>query len=84
MRHPGLVVSSPYPRFGIDDVDLVRRAVMFCGQAMATPAGAGGVPRWMVVRELFQVGGHCAMQLCRRFGMDPDELLPARPPDPPG
>ena len=59
------------PPLGIDDTELIRRAVMFAGTTSAAP----DAPRWAVVRDLFQIGGGYAIRLCRRFGVDPDEAL---------
>jgi hypothetical protein len=63
----------PIP-LGIDDADLVRRAVTYAGQDRPVP----GSPRWAVVRDLFQIGGGYAIRLCQRFGLDPDESLGER------
>ena len=31
--------------------------------------------RWVAVRDVFCVGSSSAHELCRRFGLDPDELV---------
>jgi hypothetical protein len=33
------------------------------------------VPRWSVVADLFALGSTYSAQLCRRYGMDPDEYV---------
>ncbi|GAB2651328.1 hypothetical protein [Arenimonas aestuarii] len=73
MNPPKLDPSPTHP-LGIDDAELIRRAVMFAG----TTSPAPGAPRWTVVRDLFQIGGGYAIRLCRRFGVDPDEPLRSR------
>lgn len=30
-------------------------------------------PRWVAVKDAFQLGSGYANELCRRFGLDPDE-----------
>lgn len=64
-------LSDPVPPtpLGIEDAELVRRAVMFAGTAPGDPR----LPRWVLVRDLFQIGGGYAQRLCQRFGLDPDE-----------
>jgi hypothetical protein len=32
-------------------------------------------PRWSLVADTFALGSTYAIQLCRRFGLDPDELV---------
>jgi hypothetical protein len=32
-------------------------------------------PRWVGVMEVFALGSTYAQQLCRRFGLDPDEKV---------
>ena len=54
----------------IMDVDLVRRAVM-----NVRPERPGRWPRWSAVSESFGLGSTFATQLCKRFALDPDELL---------
>jgi hypothetical protein len=34
-------------------------------------------PLWVIVRDLFCVGSTSAADLCRRFNLDPDEMVPA-------
>lgn len=33
-----------------------------------------GMPKWVAVRDLFAVGSTSAHAICRRFGVDPDEM----------
>lgn len=49
---------------GGTDAELVERAVR----------GAKGGPRWVAVKKAFAVGSTSAHNLCRRFGLDPDEV----------
>lgn len=35
----------------------------------------GVQPRWMCVRDDLAVGSSVAHALCRRFGLDPDEIV---------
>ena len=37
--------------------------------------GDGGIYRWAAVMVRFGLGSTYARQLCRRFGMDPDEKV---------
>ena len=39
------------------------------------PRGRRKSPRWVAVMELTALGSTYATQLCRRFGMDPDEIV---------
>ena len=32
-------------------------------------------PRWVAVMDLFVLGSGYSHELCRRFGLDPDELV---------
>ena len=68
MNRP-LASTTPHCPLGIEDAELVRRAVMFAGTAPGDPRQ----PRWVLVRDLFQIGGGYAQRLCQRFGLDPDE-----------
>lgn len=49
------------------DLDLMGRAVRNAGLHRFKP-------RWLQVANLFGCGSTVAMALCRRFGLDPDEL----------
>jgi hypothetical protein len=37
-----------------------------------------GQPRWTGVSDVFGLGSTYSAQLCRRFGMDPDEIKRSR------
>lgn len=52
----------------ISDAELLERVVRSRGR------GRKG-PRWARVSRLFCLGSTCASQLCRRFGMDPEESV---------
>lgn len=53
--------------FDLDD--LVRRAVTY------PPTTCRKAPRWSLVKSVFGLGNGSARDLCRRFGLDPDEML---------
>lgn len=57
----------------IPDDELLRRAVRF--------AGKRGHPKVAAVMDAFALGSTYAYQLCRRYGVDPDEV-PGRKPAP--
>lgn len=64
-RRPDATVAS------IPDEELLRRAVE---TARARPVGRRKPqPRWVAVMGAFMLGSTYAHQLCRRFGLDPDE-----------
>lgn len=54
----------------ISDDELLRRAVRG-----ARNRGRGKGPRWLAVSERFALGSTFSHQLCRRFGLDPDEQV---------
>lgn len=53
----------------IPDEKLVERAVR-----NARPR-KGRIPRWAAVADAFGLGSTYSIQLCRRFGIDPDQLI---------
>lgn len=57
--------------------DLVQRAVRNATHRQR-PANH---PRWVYVRDTFAVGSTVAKDLCRRFGLDPDEDIPGKQED---
>jgi hypothetical protein len=57
----------------IADNELVSRAVRDCRRGR----GRAKLPLWSVVSERFVLGSTYASQLCRRFGLDPDEMVKA-------
>jgi hypothetical protein len=57
----------------IGDEELLGRAVRNC-RARSGRAGAKH-PRWTAVMDTFALGSTYSYQLCRRFGMDPEELV---------
>lgn len=63
MRHD---VSS------IPDDELLRRAVR---NARDSGYGRRAHPRWVAVMHTFLLGSTFSAQLCRRFGLDPDEMV---------
>jgi hypothetical protein len=60
----------------IADDELLRRAVRDCRLL----GGRDKLPLWSVVARRFAIGSTFAWQLCRRFELDPDEMVrvPAR------
>lgn len=55
----------------IPDNELLGRAVRSCRD----PYVRGKHPRWTAVAHTFALGSTYAAQLCRRFGVDPDEQV---------
>jgi len=55
----------------IPDNELVGRAVRECRNGR----GRSKVPVWAKVGDRFLLGSTYARQLCRRFGVDPDEQV---------
>lgn len=53
----------------IPDNELLRRAVINARPRMYSRKH----PRWVAVAGAFGLGSTYAQQLCRRFGLDPDE-----------
>lgn len=53
----------------IPDNELIRRAVH-----NARPRLRSG-PRWVGVADVFALGSTYSAQLCRKYGVDPDELV---------
>jgi hypothetical protein len=51
-----------------DDTQLVEHAVR-----VARPRYRSSAPRWVAVMDVFEVGRTSAIELCVRFGFDPDE-----------
>ena len=58
------------PRFPSDE-ELIRRAI----QSSCTPSPRGGHMRGQAVMMTIGIGSTFAMQLCHRFGLDPDQKL---------
>jgi len=56
----------------IPDKELLRRAVK---GARARRRMGEAHYRWVAVMEAFALGSTYAMQLCRRFDLDPDEVV---------
>lgn len=57
----------------IADDELLRRAVT---NARSRRERRGGKqPRWVGVMDTFALGSTYARQLCRRFDLDPDEMV---------
>lgn len=62
--HNGTVADIP-------DSELLRRAVTNARMHHS----AGRHPRWYCVSAVFFLGSTYAQQLCRRFELDPDEMV---------
>lgn len=56
----------------IADDELLRRAVANCRRGRGHQK-----PLWARVGDRFLLGSTFSMQLCRRFGFDPDEQVPS-------
>lgn len=64
-------VAPEHTVASIPDEKLLERAVR---SARSHEARKGQKhPRWIAVMESFSLGATFATQLCRRFGLDPDE-----------
>ena len=57
----------------IPDEELLSRAVRNCRGRTA-----GKHPRWTAVSDTFVLGSTYSAQLCRRYGLDPEELVSRR------
>lgn len=57
----------------IPDEELLRRAVMMARNPKAFVQGKQ--PRCIGVMHAFMLGSTYSAQLCRRFGLDPDEMV---------
>jgi hypothetical protein len=70
-------MTDATPRTGtvadIADDELLRCAVR-CARDRETRKGVRH-PRWVAVMDSFALGSTFAHQLCRRFGLDPDEMV---------
>lgn len=55
----------------IPDEKLLERAV----RTARAPRTRGYHYRWVAVSEAFMLGSTFSRQLCRRFGLDPDERI---------
>lgn len=55
----------------IPDNELLGRAV----RNVRPRRRSGRSPRWHAVSEVFTLGSTYSAQLCRRFGVDPDEVV---------
>lgn len=55
----------------IPDDHLLKRAV----QNARPPTVTVGQYRWVVVGKVFGLGSTFSQQLCRRFGLDPDDVV---------
>lgn len=55
----------------IPDRELLRRVIW----GARTPHGQTKQPRWVAVHHLTGLGSTYSCQLCRRYGLDPSELV---------
>lgn len=58
----------------IKDEELLGRSVRECRRGR----GRAKVILWSKVSDRFALGSTYSMQLCRRFGLDPDEMVKDR------
>ena len=59
--------------FSVSDEALLRRAVRNARDRSCRKGVTH--PRWVAVADAFALGSSFATQLCRRFDVDPDELV---------
>ncbi len=52
----------------IPDAELLGRAVRYKGRGRKRP-------RWVRVADTFSLGSTYAFQLCRKYGVDPEEVV---------
>lgn len=64
-----LIPYTDPPAF-ITDTELVERAVR-----LAYPQTNQPLPRWACVKQTFGNGSGVSRELCKRFGLDPDEMM---------
>jgi hypothetical protein len=57
----------------ITDTELLRRAVTQCRDRLSRKGEKH--PRWLAVNDTFLLGSTYSRELCRRFGLDPDEMV---------
>jgi hypothetical protein len=62
----------------IPDEELLRRAVT--GARDRKTPRHNKHPRWVAVMDLFLLGSTYSHELCRRFGLDPDEQVRGKRP----
>jgi len=65
------IATPPQDVSSIPDEELLRRAV----KSARSWRYRGKHPRWTGVMDAFALGSTFAMQLCRRFGLNPDEMV---------
>ena len=58
----------------ISDSELLNRAVRNARANHST----GKHPRWVGVSDMFALGSTYSRELCRRYGLDPDEQVSRR------
>lgn len=58
----------------IPDAELIRRVIAGQRRVVRRPGGRT-LPLWTKVGDRFCLGSTYSMQLCRRFGFDPDEQV---------
>lgn len=63
---PGTVDAIP-------DTELLRRAVQNCRDRLSRKGEKHA--RWVAVMDTFLLDSTYAHQLCRRYGLDPDEMV---------
>ena len=73
---PPLRASVPCAEATVNDIpdnELLGRAVRGCRARLT-----GKSLRWVGVSDTFALGSTYSRQLCRRFGVDPDEMVGRR------
>lgn len=58
----------------IPDNELLGRIMRNAGHS-SSRGRRRKVPRWIIIADLTTLGSTYSQQLCRRFGLDPDEMV---------
>jgi hypothetical protein len=69
-----LKVTPPKPK-QFSDVELMDYLGRAVKGARAQRPHLGKRPRWVAVMDTFHLGSTYAHLLCRKFGLDPDEMV---------
>lgn len=69
-KGPGAARAEALAVTGLSDHELLRRAIVHVTSGESPPRS-----RWSHVGRTFGVGSTSATALCRRFGVDPDDLI---------
>jgi hypothetical protein len=64
------LTTAPEQDAEMSDAELLRRAVTY-----TRPNGFGVIEKWRAVGTMLGVDKATAQRLCKRFGIDPNELV---------